>query len=151
MLKLFLILCGCLLGNTIYGTTLAEKELLATILVLEAAGEGELGMHAVLNVIANRAFKHKTTLANVVLKPYQFSCINGVTVNHTDVSTYVVKAKSQVNRFEQAISLLQLYNLDQLVDITKGATHYHTKKIKPYWSNKLEYKCTIGNHVFYKE
>lgn len=35
-------------------------------------------------------------------------------------------------------------------NITHGATHYHAKRINPYWAPSLSRTCTIGNHVFYK-
>jgi len=30
-------------------------------------------------------------------------------------------------------------------------THYHTTKIKPNWSKKIEYLGVINNHIFYRE
>jgi spore germination cell wall hydrolase CwlJ-like protein len=33
---------------------------------------------------------------------------------------------------------------------TRGATHYHTTKVSPYWAKKLQKITTIKNHIFYK-
>ncbi|MGI0120220.1 cell wall hydrolase [Zooshikella sp. RANM57] len=33
---------------------------------------------------------------------------------------------------------------------TKGATHYHTVNIKPYWASELQQTVIIKNHIFYK-
>ena len=38
--------------------------------------------------------------------------------------------------------------LDNFVDITKGATHYHHKSINPRWSN-LRMLAYVGNHKLY--
>ena len=38
-----------------------------------------------------------------------------------------------------------------LPDITKGATHYHSKKVSPAWARKLTPVFEYKNHLFYKE
>jgi N-acetylmuramoyl-L-alanine amidase len=35
-------------------------------------------------------------------------------------------------------------------DITKGATHYHAKYVKPYWAKSLTATVSFGSHIFYK-
>ena len=35
------------------------------------------------------------------------------------------------------------------VDETKGATHYHTQDIHPYWAKDKDPCYVVGNHVFY--
>ena len=35
-------------------------------------------------------------------------------------------------------------------DITKGATHYHAKYVKPYWAKSLSPTVSLGSHIFYK-
>ena len=35
-------------------------------------------------------------------------------------------------------------------DITKGATHYHAKYVRPWWAKKLTKTVEIGTHIFYK-
>jgi spore germination cell wall hydrolase CwlJ-like protein len=35
-------------------------------------------------------------------------------------------------------------------DITGGATHYHTKQVKPVWRKALDKVVVINNHIFYK-
>ena len=35
--------------------------------------------------------------------------------------------------------------------LTDGATHYHTKSVRPRWSRVFERTVTIGSHHFYKE
>jgi spore germination cell wall hydrolase CwlJ-like protein len=38
-----------------------------------------------------------------------------------------------------------------LLDITGGATHYHTKAVKPVWRKSLTNLLTINNHIFYRK
>ena len=35
--------------------------------------------------------------------------------------------------------------------ITGGATHYHTKKVKPIWRKSLDKIDVINNHIFYRK
>lgn len=35
-------------------------------------------------------------------------------------------------------------------DFTNGATHYHNKKISPWWEPSFAYITKIGDHLFYK-
>ena len=36
------------------------------------------------------------------------------------------------------------------IDIVKGATHYHTLYVKPYWITKKKRVKVIADHIFYK-
>ena len=36
-------------------------------------------------------------------------------------------------------------------NLTGGATHYHTKSVKPRWSRVFPRTTTIGYHHFYKQ
>lgn len=38
------------------------------------------------------------------------------------------------------------------IDITEGATHYHTTNVSPYWANSrgMAKVTTVGTHIFYK-
>ena len=40
--------------------------------------------------------------------------------------------------------------LENLIDITDGADHYHALYVKPYWRTKMEIATTIGVHRFYR-
>jgi|TARA_B100001105_G_scaffold253564_1_gene247382 spore germination cell wall hydrolase CwlJ-like protein len=48
--------------------------------------------------------------------------------------------------------VLGVYDANSVVDITEGATHYHTTAVSPYWINgRGMAKITqIGSHIFYK-
>jgi spore germination cell wall hydrolase CwlJ-like protein len=38
----------------------------------------------------------------------------------------------------------------KIKDVSGGATHYHTKQVKPSWRKKLLHVASLGNHLFYK-
>ncbi|MBV6342484.1 cell wall hydrolase [Candidatus Magnetobacterium casense] len=130
-----------------------EVSLLATTMLLEAGGEGELGMEAVAQVIMNRVYderkRYGNTLKEVILRKKQFSCFN---------SDVLEKAKK---------ALLEIYNHDSLVDMAyqfchnlrtcpavKAATHYYNPKLaNPKWADSpgMAFVKQIGNHIFMKE
>ncbi len=130
-----------------------EADILARTLWGEARGEGTQGMHAVANVILNRvavaekfgSFWWGNDIIQVCQKPYQFSCWNRGDPNYKKLqrvdttNLYFATAKRMALRAQA----------NTLEDITKGATHYHTKSIKPYWAKGRKPCAIIGNHVFY--
>jgi len=143
---------------------ITNLDVIATTLIGEAGGEGEKGMHAVMNVILNRAKGSSDTAraaVALVLKPKQFSMFNSYTLGNTDIKVIINKAKQHSNwKLAQEIALKGLTG--KLSDITDGATHYHVSsgpsKVTPKWTNpKLGGKNssavvtnTIGRHSFLK-
>ncbi len=39
---------------------------------------------------------------------------------------------------------------NEFTDYTKGATHYHSKEVRPFWSLKAKKISRIGDHIFYR-
>jgi spore germination cell wall hydrolase CwlJ-like protein len=35
--------------------------------------------------------------------------------------------------------------------LTDGATHFHTRSVKPGWSRRYAHTATIGAHLFYRK
>jgi spore germination cell wall hydrolase CwlJ-like protein len=35
--------------------------------------------------------------------------------------------------------------------LTRGATHFHTRAVRPGWSNHFAQTAAIGEHLFYKQ
>ena len=35
--------------------------------------------------------------------------------------------------------------------LTDGATHFHTRGVRPSWSRKFSYTASIGAHLFYRQ
>ena len=50
----------------------------------------------------------------------------------------------------ELLSAVYFLSSSPVLDLTKGATHYHTYKVEPYWSTKLEKIANIGDHIFYR-
>ena len=123
---------------TKFQVEISASEIVASTLIMEAGGEGRVGMEAVREVIANRA-KNKTEIA-VCLAPKQFSCWNGI-----PISRGIEIAKKHPN-WTAALAIAK----SKPTNHTKGATHYHTTKVSPYWAKKLQKITTIKNHIFYK-
>ncbi len=51
----------------------------------------------------------------------------------------------------RAFALWFAYQNEYVVDPTDGATHYHSFKVDPWWSDKLKYNGVIDDHIFYTE
>ncbi len=129
-------------------------DVLARTLWGEARSEGSEGMEAVASVILNRvnvadergSFWWGNNIIQVCQKPYQFSCWNRSDPNFKklagvdDSDVYFATAKRIARR-----SLLGFVD-----DHTKGATHYHTRDIMPYWAKNQTQTARIGRHVFYR-
>lgn len=132
----------------------SPEETVAACLILEAGGEANPGMEAVMGVIKNRA-KGSNDVAKweaVVLKPKQFSCFNSTT------TAAIAKAKNH-SKWNVALNIVRNYH-NSTIDYSKGATHYHvwtgSSKARPFWTmpkyggknKKAVEACIIGNHVF---
>lgn len=131
--------------------TRRDIELAARTVVGEARGDGEKGMAAVAHVIRNRAARPAwwgSTLTGVILKPRQFSAWNEGDPNRP----FMLALSNTDDDFLAAKALVTPILEGQQEDPTGGATHYHTRAIKPWWSNspKLVKTVNIGEHVFYR-
>lgn len=132
-----------------------DEYIIATTLVGEAGGEGKDGMIAVANVLKNRAKATKENIANIALKPKQFSMWNSHTINGStvqDVHKKYVKDAYPNNEdvWDSAVEIVK--NINNLNDNTEGATSYYNSSIvKPNWgegSDTWKNSKKIGNHVF---
>lgn len=122
----------------------------------EARSEGNVGMHAVANVIMNRyrmalnssgyAKMWGNTPAGICTKPYQFSCWLS---NDPNYKKLVAVSADKDPAFANALSLARQALQYKLPDITGGATYYHTKAIRPKWALNIEPISEIGSHKFY--
>jgi len=116
----------------------------------EARGESLEGMIAVGWVIRNRATIGGwwgNTIKDVCYKPYQFSCWNENDPNFNILQSLALSNKGALMCLGVAAAVLNEIEPDP----TKGATHYHTKQVKPKWASQIDkITATIGNHIFYK-
>ncbi|MGF1609740.1 MAG: cell wall hydrolase [Kiloniellales bacterium] len=130
------------------GRASQEVDIVARTIWGEARGEGNRGMQAVANVIANRAARPGwwgSDFISVCMKPYQFSAWNSNDPN-SGKAARVTEADAQ---FRVALDLAGKAVAGVLPDITGGATHYHTHAVSPGWASSLRKTADIGNHVFY--
>ena len=129
----------------------SEAEIITATLIGEAGGEGYDGMHAVMNVIQNRAKWDKDRFLGVVLRRKQFSYLNKVTVEGMPVQELVRSAKKHP-KWDMAAELVTAAIEGKLRDITGGADHYHATWLERYpsWSRSMTVTKRLGQHIFYK-
>jgi N-acetylmuramoyl-L-alanine amidase len=132
-----------------------DNYIIATTLVGEAGGEGENGMKAVANVLKNRAKATGENLANVALKPEQFSMWNSHTLDGNKVQDvhqeFVKDAYPNNNKvWLKAIEITK--SINSLKDNTDGSTSYYNPEIaNPNWgegSDTWKNSKKIGKHTF---
>lgn len=134
---------------------IADAYVVVSTLYLEARGEGEKGMQAVMNVIMNRAKGDFSKAKDVVLKPKQFSCWNGIS-NPVQTTANMMKKErdgslKDLKQYNQAIKIVDAAMKKKLTDITGGADHYYNpKKENPSWAKKMKRTIIVGDHHFHK-
>ena len=129
-----------------------DLEIMAKTVYGEARGEAHEGRVAVAQTILNRLLAdtwYGDTLAEVCLKPFQFSCWNEDDPNLVKL-TDLSLARSSIFA-ECMIACLDALRSATDHDPTNGATHYHTKSISPYWAMGKNTCAEIGNHLFYND
>ncbi|SDG43183.1 cell wall hydrolase [Roseospirillum parvum] len=128
-------------------------DILARTLYGEARGEPVRGKEAVASVVLNRVRRARqrggwwwgTTITEVCLKPWQFSCWNLGDPNRPRIEA--VGEGDRVFRSCQRIAERALAGT--LPDPTGGATHYHARGVHPPWAWHQAPSAEIGRHLFY--
>lgn len=120
----------------------------------EARGEyqtfGIGALIAVANVIVNRlkySPRFGRTLAQVCLKPYQFSCWNQNDPNRSLLTSGTFKKESI---FAVCQETAEKVATGVWPDLTQGSNHYHATSCKPAWACPLKKKLSLGKHIFYR-
>lgn len=130
-----------------------EVDVLARTLYGEARGETVRGKEAVACVIMNRVRRARErggywwgcTVEQVCKRPWQFSCWNAKDPNREKI--LAVREGHRV--FDTCLRIARRAISGCIEDMTRGATHYHTKYVTPPWSHGKPVSFTIGRHVFY--
>ncbi len=125
----------------------AEWQCLATALYFEARGESIKGQVAVAEVILNRVDspRYPRTVCGVVNQggkggcQFSFTC-DGYTDRIREQAAYARVGK---------IARMMLDGAPR--SLTQGATHFHTRNIRPSWSRRFPQTALIGAHVFYRQ
>jgi spore germination cell wall hydrolase CwlJ-like protein len=131
-----------------------DIDICARTLYGEARGEfkdnGPAALIAVANVIMNRyqrVGKYGKTIADVCLKPSQFSCWNQNDPNRALIQDHQLATDPLFNMC-LVVSRKVIEGL--WPDLTRDSDHYHTTACLPYWARKGKVQLRLGNHVFYK-
>ncbi len=122
---------------------------LSEALYFEARGESVKGIFAVAEVILNRvdSARYPDDVCGVVYQgtgqryqcQFTYSCDGHKEVIH-ERGAYTKVGK---------IARLMLDGAPR--QLTEGATHYHTKSVRPRWSRVFPRTTTIGYHHFYRQ
>lgn len=122
---------------------------LSEALYFEARGETVKGQFAVAEVIMNRVAskRYPDTVCGVINQGTgrKFACQFTYTC---DGHKEVINEKAAYVRLRK-IAKLMLSDMEK--PLTKGATHYHTKAVRPKWSRVFPRTATIGVHHFYRQ
>lgn len=130
-------------------------DILARTIYGEARGESISGQEAIASVVLNRVriarqrggYWWGNTIAEVCQKPWQFSCWNADDPNCTLIKN--VKETDLIFCICKRIAARAAGGV--LEDKTSGATHYHTKSMRPKWSIGKIPCAEIGAHFFYND
>lgn len=128
--------------------TTPDRELAAAVLCGEARGEGRAGMEAVWEVVWNRAVRARTNAAEtgeavrrVLLRPRQFSCLNGVAPED------LVARMRTLWAWDTALAIA---SAPPKTRRTHGADHYEIVGLNPRWSRSHRPVAVVGRHKFYR-
>ena len=130
---------------------LTDREVIAATLWGEARNQGPRGLQAVAGVIANRArtrYRRCVDARAVCLDRWQFSCWNEKDPNRARMLA-VVRQPDEI--LLQTLALADDVLAGSIADITRGARHYHTSRVRPFWANGKQPCAAIGDHLFYND
>lgn len=148
---------GMKLITVVMGLVVSDEDLLAATLTLE--DNNYKGMCAISEVIWNRAEHNPKNIRKVLLKKWQFSCLNSYTVKGESLIKIIRKARSRSN-WNIAKGIAKDVLSGKVTNIVKTANHYHVyrsiNKVQPSWTNpklggknpNAEIVSFIGNHVY---
>lgn len=133
-----------------------SADIMARTICGEARGEGRLGRIAVGWVIRNRAEldldgRPETPnwwgegIEGVCKRPGQFSCWNEKDPNRPKILALTRKDFIYLECLDAALSVLS----GEVLDPTRGSTHYHAAHVHPSWANAHKPATIVGNHLFY--
>lgn len=127
----------------------SEWKCLATALYFEARGESVRGQFAVAEVILNRvdSADYPNSICSVVNQgagrrngcQFSFAC-DGAPDTIREATAFQLAGK---------IATVMLSGAPRA--LTQGATHFHTRNVRPGWAYRLPRTATIGAHFFYRQ
>lgn len=122
---------------------------LTEALYFEARGEKLNGLFAVSEVILNRVddSRYPNSVCGVINQGTgkQFRCQFTYTCDGRP------ETMTEKSSFERVGKIARLMIDGAPRKLTSGATHYHTKAVRPKWSRVFARTATIGFHHFYRQ
>lgn len=124
----------------------ADRELVAACILAESGGHGHKGMAAVYEVIHARASVRRTTCAEEVLRPKQFSCLN-----KTKPAALVKRMKAHKEWKWVHDELLKWVPITSHTGTNpyNRCRHYHAVSVTPYWARGKQPFAVFGGHKWY--
>jgi N-acetylmuramoyl-L-alanine amidase len=133
-----------------------EMECLSKNIYFESRNQSHLGQIAVAHVTFNRVMdpRYPDTVCEVVEQGRQNA--DGSMKRHQCQFSWYCDGLSDTPRNEEmwlqaqelANEAIEYYETG--MDITDGATHYHTKDVYPNWAPTLHKVMRIDDHIFYR-
>ena len=130
---------------------------LASNIYWEARNQPLLGRLAVAQVTQNRVEneRYPNTICNVV-KQTKFYPSGRIDLHSCQFSWYCDGMSDEPKEtwgfsYEEAFYLAVDFMEDRPLDITEGATHYHSTKVNPNWADTLDKIVQIEEHIFYRQ
>jgi spore germination cell wall hydrolase CwlJ-like protein len=148
------------IATVLSGFVVSDEDLLAATLTLE--DNNYKGMCAISEVVWNRAEHNPKNIRKVLLKKWQFSCLNNHTVKGESLVKIIRNARSRSN-WNIAKGIAKDVLSGKVTDLVGGSTHYHVykgkSKVFPFWTHttlggkntKCKIVSFIGDHVYLKE
>jgi len=119
----------------------------------EARSEPVHGQYAVAQVTLRRAEFTRKRVCAEVFRPFQFSWTVDK-VRRLKRGWRIAKSLEPAEwvAWTKAVKIAQSALLAKPIrDYSRGATHYHSKRVKPRWAKHMKLVAVIGQHVFYRE
>jgi spore germination cell wall hydrolase CwlJ-like protein len=113
---------------------------LSQVIFHEARNQSQLGQRAVGTVVLNRAKQANKSICEITNSKNQFA-----------PSKEIKDQQSWNISYTLAQYLMSEYHSKNFFDVTYGSTYFHTGKVRPVWSKKMEYVTQIEDHLFYRE
>lgn len=129
-----------------------DKGIIARTAYGEARGEGNFGMHVVVNTIQNRLASGVRwwghSLRTICLHPWQYSCWNPTDPNRAKM----FKVTEDDLQFRAANNLADRALAGSLPDFSVGADSYYDSLIgkPPDWAVGRDPVAIVGHHWLYK-
>lgn len=128
----------------------AEWRCLTEALYFEARGEALQGQFAVAEVILNRrdSKKFPSSVCNVIGQ--------GSKSGKRYACQFSYKCDGRAEVFSEGKAYGRVAKVARLMldgkprNLTKGATFYHARSVRPSWSRKFHRTAKVGRHYFYR-